>query len=217
MMRLQTRGRRPLRGAAGRLYVRYGKRALDLVLGLPLFLLSLPLLAGLVVAVAIDVGRPVFIRQPRVGAAGRVFGMLKFRTMHPCRRRRHGGPPRGVERRRTHKHPEDPRLTRLGRRLRRWSLDELPQLWHVVTGTMSLVGPRPELVEIVETYEPWQHARHRVKPGLTGLWQVTERRPGAVMHHCVLTDLAYLEQLSFTTDLRILARTVPVLVGGSGH
>jgi lipopolysaccharide/colanic/teichoic acid biosynthesis glycosyltransferase len=122
--------------------------------------------------------------------------------------------PRG--RRRTHKAPHDPRHTGLGRTLRALSLDELPQLVNVLRGELSLVGPRPELVEVVATYEPWQHARHTVKPGLTGLWQITERADHEPMHHHVDTDLRYIEQLSFWTDLRILLLTPLTLLGIGG-
>jgi lipopolysaccharide/colanic/teichoic acid biosynthesis glycosyltransferase len=122
--------------------------------------------------------------------------------------------PRG--RRQTHKAPHDPRHTGLGRSLRALSLDELPQLVNVLRGELSLVGPRPELVEVVATYEPWQHARHTVKPGLTGLWQITERADHEPMHHHVDTDLRYIEQLSFWTDVRILLLTPLTLLGIGG-
>jgi lipopolysaccharide/colanic/teichoic acid biosynthesis glycosyltransferase len=125
--------------------------------------------------------------------------------------RRTSADPRG--RRRTHKTIHDPRHTRFGRALRALSLDELPQLVNVLRGELSLVGPRPELVEVVATYEPWQHARHAVKPGLTGLWQITERGDHEPMHHHVDTDLRYIDQLSLATDLRILALTPLVLLG----
>lgn len=138
----------------------------------------------------------------------------------PERRRseRRGGERRQVElsRRLTHKTTADPRHTALGRVLRAFSLDELPQLFNVLKGDLSLVGPRPELPEVVATYEPWQHARHAVKPGLTGLWQVTERGDAEPMHLHVDTDLRYIEQLSPTTDLRILLAT-PLAVAGIGR
>jgi lipopolysaccharide/colanic/teichoic acid biosynthesis glycosyltransferase len=119
-------------------------------------------------------------------------------------------------RRRNHKSPHDPRHTRLGRFLRRTSLDELPQLINVVRGELSLVGPRPELPEVVARYEPWQHARHWVKPGITGLWQVTHRSSGEPMHLHVDTDLRYVDKLSVATDLLILARTLPAILGVGG-
>ena len=121
-------------------------------------------------------------------------------------------------RRRVHKSVDDPRHTPLGRFLRASSLDELPQLFNVLRGELSLVGPRPELPEVVENhYQPWQHARHAVKPGITGLWQVTERADEQPMHEHVDTDLRYVHELSVGTDLRILLLTVPVLLGLGGR
>jgi lipopolysaccharide/colanic/teichoic acid biosynthesis glycosyltransferase len=116
-------------------------------------------------------------------------------------------------RRRTHKTPNDPRHTRLGRFLRAYSLDELPQLINVLRGELSLVGPRPELPEVVADYEPWQHARHGVKPGITGLWQTTDRANGEPMHLHVDRDLEYIQRVSARTDMSILLLTVPVLLG----
>jgi lipopolysaccharide/colanic/teichoic acid biosynthesis glycosyltransferase len=133
---------------------------------------------------------------------------------------RRGTDRRGLERRAplggrrvTHKTLDDPRHTPLGRFLRATSLDELPQLVNVLRGELSLVGPRPELPEVVAGYEPWQHARHAVKPGLTGLWQVTERGGDEPMHHHVATDLRYVAELSPLTDLRILLITPIALLG----
>jgi lipopolysaccharide/colanic/teichoic acid biosynthesis glycosyltransferase len=126
--------------------------------------------------------------------------------------RRNGSQPYVPDRRKTHKHEQDPRLTALGRFLRKWSLDELPQLWNVVRGDMSLIGPRPELVSIVERYDTWQHARHRVKPGLTGLWQVTARGDG-LMHEHTHIDLAYAARVSLRGDFKILLLTIPALLG----
>jgi lipopolysaccharide/colanic/teichoic acid biosynthesis glycosyltransferase len=179
--------------------------------GLILALLTLPVVILVIVLVLSDVGRPVFLRQARVGRGGKVFRVWKFRTMHPDRR--NGGADYvGFERRFNHKSKDDPRLTRIGKFLRKWSLDELPQLWNVVSGQMSIVGPRPEMVQIVEHYQPWQHARHLVKPGITGLWQVSAR--GEVpMHEATHIDVDYIENLSFVTDLRILLKTIPAAFG----
>jgi lipopolysaccharide/colanic/teichoic acid biosynthesis glycosyltransferase len=198
-------------------YERWVKPVMDRALATVLLLLVSPVLGLCALAVLLTLGRPVMFRQRRVGLHGTEFQMLKFRTMTPDRRAgldRRGAPRPGVtDRRQVHKHPRDPRLTSLGRFLRTWSLDELPQLWHVVTGHMSLVGPRPEMVEIVQRYTPWQHRRHLVKPGLTGLWQITERNNGQLMHEHVDVDLAYVERISFWADLRILLRTLPAAVG----
>lgn len=132
-----------------------------------------------------------------------------------CGRDRRQGERRSPEatRRRNHKSPDDPRHTQLGRLLRASSLDELPQLVNVLRGELSLVGPRPELPEVVAGYEPWQHARHAVKPGLTGIWQITDRANGEPMHLHVGRDLEYVKRISARTDLGILLLTVPVLLG----
>jgi lipopolysaccharide/colanic/teichoic acid biosynthesis glycosyltransferase len=153
----------------------------------------------------------VIYRQTRVGQGGSTFDVLKFRTMAPDRRLAQR-PYEGLDRRRTHKSVQDPRHTKVGRLLREYSLDELPQLWNVVRGDLSLVGPRPELVAIVERYESWQHLRHTVKPGLTGLWQVTERGNG-LMHEHTNVDLQYLRSVSFLVDAKILLLTPLVMLG----
>ena len=194
-------------------YVRFGKPLIDRFAAVVLLLVVLPVLAAVAVAVWLDLGGPVLLRQRRVGKDGRAFTMLKFRTMRPDRRARGADPYAGPERRTRHKHPDDPRLTRLGRLLRSLSLDELPQLWNVLRGEMSLVGPRPELPLIVDRYESWQHQRHAVRPGLTGLWQISERGSGGDMHEHVDIDLEYVDRLSLRTDLGILVRTLPAALG----
>jgi lipopolysaccharide/colanic/teichoic acid biosynthesis glycosyltransferase len=192
-------------------YERWLKPAIDRIVGLVLWLALLPLTALVAVVVCATLGTPVLYRQRRTGLRGTEFDILKFRTMLPDRRRCQV-PFEGSERRRTHKSAADPRHTRVGRFLRASSLDELPQLWNVVRGDLSLVGPRPELIEIVARYEPWQHARHMVKPGVTGLWQVTKRGDGD-MHQHVDVDLRYVEAVSLRTDLRILVLTLPAVLG----
>jgi lipopolysaccharide/colanic/teichoic acid biosynthesis glycosyltransferase len=157
----------------------------------------------------------VLFRQRRVGRRGPNFTVLKFRTMRheaPAGARQGPCPDHG------HKCPNDPRHTRTGKLLRKLSLDEIPQLVNVLRGEMSLVGPRPELPEIVARYEPWQHERHQVKPGLTGLWQVTERGNGKLMWQSTTPDVVYARTISLRTDLSILARTLPALLGKNrGH
>ncbi|MEZ5258553.1 MAG: sugar transferase [Ilumatobacteraceae bacterium] len=183
--------------AAGRVeagsssYVRWIKPAVDRVGALALLVALAPLLLCSALGVYVALGRPVVFRQRRVGRNGQEFDIYKFRSMRPDRRSENRGAPAHLgERRRTHKSLTDPRLCGFGRFLRRSSLDELPQLWNVVRGEMSLVGPRPELVEIVARYEPWQHHRHCVKPGLTGLWQIGEHRDGEMFQHTAI-DLRY--------------------------
>ncbi|MDP9144550.1 MAG: sugar transferase [Actinomycetota bacterium] len=184
---------------------------MDRVLGVVLLILFSPviLLAGLIVLVTL--GRPVFYSQARIGLDGTPFRLHKLRTMIPDRRGEQIGY-QSVERRFTHKSPQDPRVNRVGRVLRAIRLDELPQLWNVVKGDMSLVGPRPELPEIVSGYQPWQHQRHMVKPGVTGPWQISVRN-GQLMHECTQIDIEYLAQVSLLQDLRILARTPVAMLG----
>ncbi len=196
-------------------YARWGKRALDLVIGSLALALAAPLLVIVALAVRATLGRPVLFLQRRVGQGGREFTCIKFRTMHPDRRQQDQGTAAGLERRVTHKSAADPRLTWLGRLLRMTSVDELPQLVNVLRGEMSLVGPRPELPSVVARYAPWQHRRHDVKPGMTGLWQVTARADTA-MHEATEIDLDYLDRVSLKTDLAILARTIPALLTQRG-
>lgn len=193
-------------------YVRWVKPALDRALGAALLLLLLPVLVAIAVAVRVKLGPGVFYTQPRIGRGGQPFGVYKFRTMLPDRRSAPASSWDGVDRRKTHKSPEDPRHTGFGVSLRKWSLDELPQLLNVIKGEMSLVGPRPELVEVVARYEPWEHARHAVRPGLTGLWQTTARAQGPT-HLFTNLDLEYIRSMSLTTDLRILLATLPAVLG----
>lgn len=186
-----------------------------LVSGLLLLLLSPALL---LIAVAIKAGSPgpVLFRQRRIGLRGRPFTMLKFRTMR-------NGAEREVERLRAErgvtgvlfKLQNDPRVTPVGRFLRRLSLDELPQLFNVVKGDMSLVGPRPPLPEEVTRYEDWHFERLEVLPGITGLWQVSGRADLA-FEESVRLDLFYVENWSLAYDLYILAKTIPVLLSKRG-
>jgi lipopolysaccharide/colanic/teichoic acid biosynthesis glycosyltransferase len=196
------------------IYVRAVKPTFDRVVGFCIFVVLLPLTAVVAVAVRVSLGAPVFFRQRRVGRDNREFDVYKFRTMGQDRRRE--AAPVSEDRRQTHKSDRDPRHTLVGRFLRKWSLDELPQFWNVVCGDMSLVGPRPELVEIVSRYEPWQHQRHFVKPGLTGLWQVSGRGTG-MMHLHTDVDLEYIEKMGPITDLKILLLTIPATLRRSGN
>ncbi|MGA9595904.1 MAG: sugar transferase [Acidimicrobiia bacterium] len=198
------------------LYQALFKPAIDRVGGVILSIVTFPMLAVIVPMIWLKLGRPAIFKQDRVGADGEMFTLYKLRTMLPDRRT--GLVPfDGADRRVNHKSPDDPRHVPLGRFLRKWSLDELPQFWNVALGDMSLVGPRPELPEIVAKYEDWQHRRHQVKPGITGLWQVSER--GDVpMHEATDIDIEYVESLSLAYDLRILMLTIPAALGSQkGH
>jgi lipopolysaccharide/colanic/teichoic acid biosynthesis glycosyltransferase len=195
-------------------YERLVKPVVDVLIALMCLMLLLPLLAAVAFVVRVALGPGIIYRQVRIGRHGRRFTVYKFRTMLPDRRAPEGQLRVawvGEERRVSHKRADDPRHTPTGRFLRKCSLDELPQLFNVLKGEMSLVGPRPELVSVVERYESWQQRRHDVKPGLTGLWQVSAR--GTVeMNDATAIDLEYIDHLSLMTDLKIIGRTLPVLV-----
>jgi len=201
----------PLPGTPTR-YQRFAKPLLDRAAGILLTVAAAPVLGLIALAVLIRLGSPVLLRQERIGRGGERFTVLKFRTMLPDRRAA-AVPIDFPDRRRTHKHPDDPRHTPLGRFLRKYSLDELPQMLNVARGEMSLIGPRPELPQIVDRYQPWEHARHVVSPGLTGLWQVTERGNGGLMHEHTDVDLRYVQAVTLRQDLWILVNTVPTLLG----
>jgi exopolysaccharide biosynthesis polyprenyl glycosylphosphotransferase len=196
------------------LYVSLLKRTLDIIVASGALLLVAPLFIIVTIAIRMDSSGPAFYRQQRVGRDGREFTIYKFRTMieDPGHGLRMLQAPDGTLR---HKIRNDPRITRVGAWLRRTSIDELPQLINILLGHMSLIGPRPELVEIVQRYEPWQHRRHNVRPGLTGWWQVSGRgnRP---MHENTELDLYYVDHISPGLDLKILFRTVMVVIKGLG-
>jgi lipopolysaccharide/colanic/teichoic acid biosynthesis glycosyltransferase len=181
------------------------KRAIDIGVALGALVLAAPLLLALALAVRATMGTPVLFRQRRVGHRGRIFTLLKLRTMRPAR----AGESDGA------------RLTRLGSWLRVWSLDELPQLWNVVRGDMSLVGPRPLLPEYLPRYTPEQARRHDVRPGVTGLAQVSGRN-GLGWEEKFALDVRYVDARSLSLDLHILWRTVVAVlrrrgVSAAGH
>lgn len=192
-------------------YVQVVKPAIDRVLGLLLLILFGPVILLVGLFVLVTLGRPVFYSQERIGLDGAPFRLHKLRTMIPDRRGEQIDY-QSAERRLTHKSPTDPRVNRAGKVLRAMRIDELPQFWNVVKGDMSLVGPRPELPEIVSGYQPWQHQRHMVRPGITGPWQISPRN-GQPMHECTQIDLEYLAQVSLRQDLTILARTPVAMLG----
>lgn len=194
--------------------MRIWKPLLDRFLAVLLILVTAPLMAGVALAVRIKLGPGVLFRQQRIGLRGGQFTMLKFRTMLPDRRRANI-PISFPDRRRTHKSADDPRHTSLGRFLRAWSLDELPQLFNVAMGHMSLIGPRPELPAVVASYEPWQHGRHHVRPGMTGLWQVIARGDGPMELRTDL-DVQYARSVSLILDLWILGATVLAVITRRG-
>jgi exopolysaccharide biosynthesis polyprenyl glycosylphosphotransferase len=194
------------------------KRLFDLaVSGLLLLVLS-PLMLGIVLLIKLDSPGPVLFRQRRVGEGGRLFWMLKFRSMvEGAEKKETGLLQNTIEGRPLFaKTPYDPRITRVGRLLRRTSLDELPQLLNVLRGEMSLVGPRPELPWLVELYEPWQRKRFAVPQGITGWWQVNGRMNRADPGQRLEDDLFYIRNYSLWLDLRILWKTIKAVVQGEG-
>ncbi len=190
------------------------KRTFDVLGSLVGLVLLSPVLLVCSIAILVDDGRPVLFRQKRLGLHGRPFTLVKFRSMVRDAEARRAEVDDGNEiKGRAFKMTDDPRVTRVGRWLRRTSIDELPQLWNVLNGEMSLVGPRPPLAAEVEKYDVWHRRRLSMKPGMTGLWQVRGRREPD-FDRWVAADLEYIDRWSLWLDLRILARTIPAAIQG---
>jgi exopolysaccharide biosynthesis polyprenyl glycosylphosphotransferase len=193
------------------------KRLQDLavsVLGIVLTAPLMPLIAG---AIRLSSRGPVLYSQIRCGLNGRRFKFLKFRTMYEGADQRldevaHLNEVEGP----VFKAKRDPRVTSVGRVLRRLSLDELPQLYNVFRGDMSLVGPRPPIPAEVEQYERWQRRRLSMKPGITGLWQVSGRADLDDFNRWIVLDLTYIDQWSLWLDLKILLKTIPAVLSTRG-
>lgn len=195
---------------------RIAKGVFDRVMAVLLLVALSPALLGIAATIAIRDGRPVFFRQERVGRDGTLFGCWKFRTMvRDAEVRLRGLRDRNVAGGPLFKVPDDPRVTPIGRALRRHSLDELPQLFNVLSGEMSLVGPRPPLAVEVETYDARAARRLLVKPGMTGLWQV-QGRSDLPWDEGVYLDLMYIDHWSPLLDLVIMARTLRTVVRPAG-
>ncbi len=193
-------------------YDHFFKRTVDVVATVILLVILAPVLASTALTVRLTMGSKVLFFQERVGRGGRTFRMVKFRSMRHDRRGNVAVEDEieddwdGQDRRLTHKTPADPRHTKVGRFIRKWSLDELPQLFNVLRGDMSLVGPRPELVQVAIRYDLIDHPRHLVRPGITGLWQVSRSR-GNLLHENVHIDVDYVRRVTFVGDFTILLRT----------
>jgi exopolysaccharide biosynthesis polyprenyl glycosylphosphotransferase len=192
------------------------KRLLDIVASSAALWVLFPFLLAVAALVKLTSAGPIFFRQQRVGLHGKRFHMLKFRSMvvnaeelkaKLLSRNEQTGP--------VFKMKHDPRVTPLGRILRKYSIDELPQLVNVLRGDMTLVGPRPPVPQEVAQYEPWQHRRLSVPPGLTGLWQVSGRNEIGFQDWMYL-DLQYIDHWNLGRDLNLLLRTVPVVMSGKG-
>jgi exopolysaccharide biosynthesis polyprenyl glycosylphosphotransferase len=194
----------------------WAKRALDITVAVIALIVLAPLMAVIAIAIKLDSRGPVIFRQTRCGKDGKPFTFLKFRGMTEDAERRQAellelneadGP--------IFKIRHDPRVTRVGRFIRRTSLDELPQFWNVLRGEMSLVGPRPPIPSEVAVYEPWHRNRLACVPGITGLWQVSGRSD-LTFKEMVELDIDYITRWSLWVDLRIIVRTLVVVVLARG-
>lgn len=180
-------------------YARRGKHLFDAIAAFFLILIFSPLMALIAFLIKVTSRGSVFFSHKRVGLNNELFVIHKFRSLHvdtPSYSEKPGA-------------VDDKRITPVGKWLRKTSLDELPQLFNVLKGEMSLVGPRPEMPFLAEEYETWENQRHFVRPGMTGLWQLSPQRQGTIREG-ISVDLAYIETLSFWNDFKILLRTFKV-------
>jgi lipopolysaccharide/colanic/teichoic acid biosynthesis glycosyltransferase len=196
------------------------KRTMDVLVAVTLLLILLPVLVIVAIAIRLETRGPIVYRGDRIGRFGNRFTMMKFRSMRAdCDASAHAAFVQSLLRDDTkcdlYKVPQDPRITRVGAFLRRTSLDELPQLWNVLRGDMSLVGPRPDVPYAVENYADWMHRRLDAKPGMTGLWQVSGRSRLSLLEMYRL-DVSYVGSASLAYDLRILVRTPSALLVRNG-
>jgi exopolysaccharide biosynthesis polyprenyl glycosylphosphotransferase len=205
-----------LRAPALNDYQRTVKRIFDLVITVTFLPLAVILMGIIALAIRLEGKGPILFRQQRVGENGRLFEMLKFRTMiNNAEELRYLVERFDKDGHLIYKSCDDPRVTKVGRFLRRISLDELPQLFNILKGEMSLVGPRPEMPYLVEKYEGWQRKRFAVPQGLTGWWQVNGRSDKP-MHLHSEDDLYYVQNYSILLDFQILWKTVIVVLQGKG-
>jgi exopolysaccharide biosynthesis polyprenyl glycosylphosphotransferase len=193
------------------------KRAMDIAVSAAALVVLSPIVAILAFWIRVRDGGPVLFRQTRIGEHGRPFRVVKFRTMVPDAEGRLAELEGLNEiQGQAFKVTDDPRVTRTGGVLRALSLDELPQLWNVLRGEMSLVGPRPPLPREVDGYDIWHRRRLSMKPGITGLWQVAARREPE-FDRWVRMDLEYIDRWSLWLDFKIMARTIPAVIGQQGR
>ena len=180
-------------------YAKRGKHLFDAIAAFFLIIIFAPLMGLIAILIKLTSSGAVFFSHKRVGLNNELFVIHKFRSLH-------------VDTPSYSEKPDatdDERITPIGKWLRRTSLDELPQLFNVLKGEMSLVGPRPEMPFLAKDYEAWENQRHLVRPGMTGLWQLSPRRRGTIRDG-ISVDLAYIENLSFWNDFKILVRTFKV-------
>ncbi|MDE6909345.1 MAG: sugar transferase [Lachnospiraceae bacterium] len=185
------------------MYQKYIKRLFDIIISFTALVVLSPVLAVTAVLVRVRLGSPVIFHQDRPGYHGKVFRLCKFRSMTD---------ERGAD---GELLPDEVRLTKFGKKLRATSLDELPELWNILKGDMSLIGPRPLLVKYLPLYNEFQRHRHDVKPGLTG-WAQVNGRNAITWEQRFAYDVYYVKHISFWMDLKILFRTVAVVFGHSG-
>lgn len=191
-----------LRAALPNSRYRFVREVVDRVVAALLLVVLLPLMLVIAAAVRLDSPGPVFFRQRRAGRYAQPFTIVKFRTMSVL------APKSSLK-----VSDDDPRVTRVGRLLRRSGLDEIPQLWNVLKGEMAVIGPRPEQIALMGYYQPWHHERHLIKPGVTGWWQV-HHRDSVPMHLNIDKDLHYVRFQSLALDAAILARTMRIALVG---
>jgi exopolysaccharide biosynthesis polyprenyl glycosylphosphotransferase len=192
------------------------KRAFDLIMGTLILILLIPMLPFIAIMIKLDTRGPVFYKQDRVGEDGKIFKFYKFRSMiHEADKRKDVLTELNEQDGPVFKIRSDPRITSVGRFLRRSSLDEIPQIFNVLKGDMSIVGPRPPLPEEVTSYQPWHMGRLAVKPGITCLWQISGRsRIG--FNEWMRLDMEYITTRSFRTDLLIFLKTIPAVIARKG-
>jgi lipopolysaccharide/colanic/teichoic acid biosynthesis glycosyltransferase len=193
------------------------KRCLDLLIAVPSLVVALPVMAAAAIVIRLESKGPSIYRSTRMGLGNVPFTCYKLRTMvmnaDALREKmRHLSYREGA----TFKIEDDPRVTSAGRILRKFSLDELPQLWNVIRGEMSIVGPRPHSMDDVARYSEQDLQRHRVKPGLTGLWQISARKDPSFRRNMEL-DCLYIHSWSLRSDLAIILKTFPVIIRGEGE
>ena len=192
------------------------KRAFDLVVGSFLLVLLLPVLPFIAIMIKLDTRGPVVFKQERVGENGKIFNFFKFRSMvHEAEKNRDGLNGKNEQEGPVFKIKADPRITGVGSFLRRSSLDEIPQIFNVIRGDMSIVGPRPPLLAEVAGYQPWHMKRLTVKPGITCLWQISGRSQIG-FNEWMRLDMEYLKTRSFRTDLLIFIKTIPAVIARKG-
>jgi lipopolysaccharide/colanic/teichoic acid biosynthesis glycosyltransferase len=192
------------------------KRALDTFAALMALAVFFPLFLLIGLAIRLDSPGPILFYQERVGLRGKPFRMLKFRSMVLNAEQRLSELSSTEGSGKMFKLKQDPRITRVGKFLRKFSLDELPQLINVLRGEMSLVGPRPPLPREVQAYQPWHHVRLATLPGMTGVWQVFGRSDILDFDQVVALDQQYLKNFSFVNDLILIAQTIPAVISTKG-